>query len=277
MTIGVDLGGTNIRAGIKSGGHITARLHTKLEQTSSLDYTLKQLIDTIRPLIAPSINGIGVAVPSVVDTKNGIVYNVVNIPSWEKVELKSILENTFDLPVFIDNDANCFAWGEYLFGEAKGHSHVVGLALGTGLGAGIIIDGKVYTGNNSGAGELAYLPYLDKDFEFYCSSSFFSNLYHTTAFDTYQKALAGDRHALNTWTEFGKHIGNAIKAIVYTYDPAIVVLGGSIVKAYDFFSNDMTKTLHTDFHFPESLKKLKVIVSTNDNITLLGAGSLARD
>jgi glucokinase len=273
-TIGVDLGGTNIRAGIKIDGDIIQRQHTLLEKTASLDHTLGQLIDTIRPLVHSEVKGIGVAVPSVVDTKKGIVYNVVNIPSWKKVELKDILEKTFNLPVSIDNDANCFALGEYLFGGAKNFQNAVGLAIGTGLGTGIIIDGRIYTGNNSGAGEIGYLPYLDRDFEFYCSSTFFSSLHHTTAYDAYNLAEEGDIASLHLWSEFGKHLGNALKAIVYTYDPGAIVLGGSISKGFQFFEKVMFNTLHHNFHFPQSLEKLQIIPSVNENITLLGAGAL---
>jgi glucokinase len=199
---------------------------------------------------------------------------VVNIPSWERVELKDILQKTFNLPVRIDNDANCFAWGEYLFGNAQHFRNAVGLAIGTGLGTGIVIDGKIYTGNNSGAGELGYLPYLDRDLEFYCSSTFFTKIHHTTAHELFQQADIGNSEALKLWSAFGQHLGNALKAVVYTYDPGVIVLGGSISKAFSFFQNEMLNTLHQNFHFPESLKNLKIVPSTNENITLLGAGAL---
>lgn len=274
-TIGVDLGGTNIRAAIKIENEIVHKQHTVLENTHSLDHTLEQLIGTIRPLVQDGVSGIGVAVPSVVDTSTGIVYNVVNIPSWQRVELKDILQRTFNLPVRIDNDANCFAWGEYLFGHAKHFRSAVGLAIGTGIGTGIIIKGKIYAGNNSGAGELGYLPYRDRDLEFYCSSTFFTKVHHTTGHELFQKANAGEPEALKIWTQFGDHLGNALKAVVYIYDPGIIVLGGSISKAFSFFQEAMLKSLHQNFHYPESLKNLQIAPSTNENITLLGAGALA--
>jgi glucokinase len=273
MTIGVDLGGTNIRAGIKTGHSIINRSQTVLENKHSLDHTLGQLIDLINPLVQPSVKGIGVAVPSVVDTKKGVVYNVVNIPSWERVELKDILEKKFALPVCIDNDANCFTLGEYLFGNTKPNSYMVGLVIGTGLGTGIMADGKIFAGSNSGAGEIGYIPYRDKDFEFYCSSSFFKECHNTTALAAYEQALRGDGEAIAIWKEFGVHLGNVVKAVVYTYDPEVIVFGGSIAKAYTLFENSMRQVL-MDFHFPESIKKLQLVRSTNENITLLGAAAL---
>jgi glucokinase len=276
MTIGVDLGGTNIRAGIKIEHSIINRLQTVLENKHSLDHTLGQLIDLIKPLVQPAVRGIGVAVPSVVDNIQGVVYNVVNIPSWERVELKNILEKKFAVPVCIDNDANCFTVGEYLFGNTKPCSYMVGLVIGTGLGTGIMVDGKIFAGSNSGAGEIGYLPYRDKDFEFYCSSSFFQECYNTTAHAVYEQALLSDGKAIAIWKEFGVHLGNAVKAVVYTYDPEIIVFGGSIAKAYSFFEKSMKQVL-MDFHFPESIKKLQLVRSTNENITLLGAGALVEE
>jgi glucokinase len=274
MKIGVDLGGSNIRSGIQVNGTIIERRHAALTNKDSLSNTLGQLIDNIRPLMQPSVEGIGIAVPSVVDVKNGIVYNVVNIPSWERVELRDILQKEFKVPVNIDNDANCFVLGEQLFGKAKSHQSVVGLVIGTGIGSGVITNGKLYTGSNCGAGEIGYLPYMDKDFEFYCSSNFFNAFHNTTAYDVHQHAVSGNKQALTIWAEFGTHLGNALKAIVYTYDPEVIVLGGSVTKAYNFFEQSMWESLRQNFHFPESLKKLKIEQSVDDNITLLGAASL---
>ena len=277
MTIGVDLGGSNVRAGIQIAGAITQRRHVALENKESLSSTLGQVIDNIRPLMQPSVKGIGIAVPSVVDVINGIVYNVVNIPSWERVELKDIIENTFNVPVKIDNDANCFDLGEYHYGVAKSYASVVGLVIGTGIGSGIILDDWLYAGSNCGAGEIGYLPYLDQDFEFYCSSNFFKLIHNTSAYETHLQALAGNKQALRVWSEFGVHMGNVIKAVVYAYDPEIIVLGGSIAKAFPFFEASIKEELHKKFHFPESIKRLKIVQSHDENITLLGAASLITD
>jgi len=273
MTIGVDLGGTNIRAGVSANGFITNRLHTTLKEKDSLSNTLGQVIDIIRPLIQPSLEGIGIAVPSVVDTENGIVYNVVNIPSWERVELKDILQKTFDVPVQVDNDANCFVLGEHQFGIAKSCRSMVGIVLGTGIGSGIIVDNKLYTGSNSGAGEIGYLPYLNHNIEYYCSSTFFSELHQTSAQEAHHDALKGDSQAVELWQQFGRHVGNAVKTVLYTYDPEVIVFGGSIAKAFTLFESSMRESLR-DFIYPESIKRLKIIQSDNENITLLGASAL---
>jgi glucokinase len=276
MTIGVDLGGTNIRAGIQTNGSIVQRRQATLENKDSMSDTLSQVIDNIKPLMQLGIQGIGIAVPSVVDTKNGIVYNVVNIPSWKKVELGDILQRTFAVPVKVDNDANCFTLGEHHFGLARSHASIVGLVIGTGLGSGIILDNRLYTGSNCGAGEIGYLPYLDHDFEFYCSGNFFSAVHNTSAYETNLQALGGSNVALRIWREFGVHMGNAVKSVVYAYDPEMIVIGGSVAKAFAFFEDSMRQELLRNFHFPESVKRLKIVQSCDDNITLLGAASLAK-
>jgi glucokinase len=274
MTIGVDLGGTNIRAGIREGDSIIKKAQTALKEKDSFESTLAQLFNLIRPLISNETQGIGIAAPSIVDTPNGIVYNVVNIPSWQKVELKSILEEEFKLPAAVENDANCFVLGEHHHGKAKGFANVVGITLGTGVGSGVIVDNKIFSGKNGGAGEVGYINYLDRDFEFYGGSFFFHEIHKVSARETYDKAMNRDTPALTIWNEYGVHIGNLIKTVVYAYDPEVVIFGGSIAKASAFFSASMLKTIKSDFHFPGSMAALKILFSDNEDITLLGASSL---
>jgi glucokinase len=275
MIIGVDLGGTNIRAGIISGDKVVSMKHSLLTHKDSLSATLDQLISTIEPLILHGIKGIGVGVPSVVDIEKGIVYDVVNIPCWKKVELKNILEAEFNIPVFINNDVNCFALGEHRFGQGKGYRSIVALALGTGLGAGIIINNSLYCGINCGAGEIGSLPYRDSNFEFYTSSMFFESVYSTSAFKAHQDSMDKINGSEIIWNAYGTHLGNVIKAVMYTYDPEVIILGGSISKAYPFFETAM-KVAMSDFQFPESLRRMKILRSQIDNIALLGAAALVK-
>ncbi|TLV00532.1 ROK family protein [Dyadobacter luticola] len=276
MNIGVDIGGTNIRAGIESGGYITWQNQMALENKHSLPSTLNQLMDLIRPFTKYPVKGIGIGVPSVVDVNKGIVYNVMNIPSWEEVALKEIVENEFNLPVSINNDVNCFILGEHRFGLAKKYSSVIGMAIGTGLGSGIIIDNHLYTGRNCGAGEIGMLPYKDSILENYVCNRFFEDSLGIDAFGAHEAALAGNKKAIEVWEEFGVHLGAVVKAIMYTYDPEAIVLGGSIAKANAFFQESMLASLK-DFAYPESLRHLTLLLSENENIALLGAAALLDD
>lgn len=275
MTIGVDLGGTNVRAGVELNGHIYHQQQALLKNKDSLQKTLIQLIELIQPLVKPDIKGIGIGVPSVVDIQRGIVFNVTNIPSWERVPLKDILEAEFKLPVFINNDVNCFILGEHQFGLVRGLNTVVGMSAGTGLGSGIIINNQLYHGNNCGAGEIGLLTYLDRNFEYYASGNLFEAIHHTTAAEAHENALKGDIQAMAFWKEFGFHLGQAVKTVVYTYDPEAIVIGGSVAKAFQFFAQSMYDSLE-DFTFPESIKRLKIYQSQNANIALLGAAALVK-
>ena len=273
MTIGVDLGGTNIRCGLVENGKVVAKLSEPCRSDRPENEVLEQLERLISRLIKPSVKGIGIGVPSVVDTQKGIVYNVVNIPSWEKVYLKDILEAKFNLPVFVNNDSNCFALGEYSCGIGKPFRNMLGVTLGTGVGAGVIINGELYNGSNTGAGEIGCMPYLEHSYEYYCGSSFFVEFHGLTGKEAAQAASAGDTRALKIWEEFGAHIGMLVQAILYAYDPEAIVFGGSIANAYPFFFGKMREAM-TGFYYPETLKKIQILISKQEDISLLGAAEL---
>jgi len=273
MRLGIDLGGTNIRVALCKEDEILVHKQHELVNKESLSDTIEQLIGLVRSVFRLEVKGIGIGVPSVVDIQKGIVYNVTHIPSWKKVELKDILQKEFNVPVYVNNDVNCFILGEYMYGAGKGYDPVVGLAIGTGLGSGIIIDGRLFIGANCGAGEVGPMPYMGKTLEYYVSGNFFKAFYNTTAREMAEKAYKGDSQATQAWEEFGRHMGNAVKIVAYAYDPQAIILGGSVSKAYSLFEKSMMASLQ-DFEFPESLKKLKIMVTTNPDITILGAASL---
>src|SRR6186713_192615 len=188
MIIGIDLGGTNVRAAIENDGLILNFRKESFNTKMSLDDTLTQLKEFIRPLVKNEVRGIGIGVPSVVDVKNGVVFNVTNIPAWKRVPLKEILEAEFRIPVCVNNDVNCFALGEHQFGTLKGMKNAVGVSIGTGLGSGIIINDNLFEGVNCGAGEVGLLPYLDHNIEYYASGNLFKVKFNTTAEEANRQA-----------------------------------------------------------------------------------------
>ena len=273
MTIGIDLGGSNIRCGLVDAGSVITRLSEPCRSDQPENVVLEQITGLIRRLFNPSVTGIGIGVPSVVDMQKGVVYNVANIPSWEEVHLKELLEAEFNIPVQVNNDANCFALGEHRCGAGKPYGNILGVTLGTGVGAGIIIDNKLYCGSNTGAGEIGCLPYLEHTLEFYCGSAFFVEYHHTTGKEALELAESGDANALKIWEEFGKHIGVLVKIILFAYDPDAIIFGGSITNAYSFFEEAMRKEM-ASFDYPETLKKIQILISTRDDISILGAAAL---
>jgi glucokinase len=274
--LGVDLGGTNVRAGVVKNGRLAAVVSSPIDSQGSQREVLQEIFGVIDPLIQKGLKGIGVGVPSVVDLKNGIIYDVVNIPSWKRVPLKAFLEKRYRLPVYINNDANCFAVGEKYFGRAKKYENVVGLIVGTGLGAGVIANGKLYSGANCGAGEFGMISYLEHNHEYYASGQFFKNVYKTSGRELFERAKSGDEEALRIFAEFGGHLGEAVKTILCAVDPDIIVLGGSISKAYRFFKQAMWASIRT-FVYSLVLKNIRIGASRIRNIAILGAAALYYD
>jgi glucokinase len=192
------------------------------------------------------------------------------------VHLKDILESRFNVKVYVNNDANCFAVGEKYFGTAKDYENIVGLILGSGVGAGIVFKGHLYSGTNCGAGEFGSLPYRNHDFEYYCSEGYFEEKYGINADVLYQRALQKDKIALAIYEQYGQDVGNVIKAIMFAADPEIIVIGGSMAKAFPFFENEMNRIVKT-FTYKHILNKLKIIKSENEDIAILGAAALFYD
>lgn len=274
--IGIDLGGSYIRgAEIKDNilSEVKSIPVSSLGTEKEVLYEIFQLTDQ---LMNSNIRGIGVGVPSVVDVEKGIIYDVQNIPSWREVPLKRYMEQRYHVPVLINNDANCFALGEKHFGQGKNYHSFIGLTIGTGLGAGIIIHNKLYAGPNCGAGEFGMVNYLDKYFEYYASGQFFKNIYHTDGNTIFQRASAGEGEALRIFEEFGVHLGNAIKMILYTYDPEIIIIGGAIKDAYPYYYESMWEEMR-HFGYPKSIEKFRIEVSELKNSGILGASGLCLD
>ena len=271
--VGIDLGGTSVDGGLISDGCIIKRVDYETKSAIGGDVTLNVLKNAINELINDQTIGIGIGVPSIVDRSKGIVYNVQNIAGWNEVHLKSILESEFEIPVEIDNDANCFAYGEKIFGSGKTLDNFVGVTLGTGVGAGIIQNNRLLTDANCGSGEFGELPYLQSKIEDYCASRFFINKTGKTGYELAKEALEGDEYAIECFCEYGTHIAYLIKAIVLVLDPQAIIFGGSISNSYNLFEKSVNNSLK-DFPYPKSIEKLKIIVSTQSESGILGAASL---
>jgi len=274
--VGVDLGGTNARAAVVHDQRLGEVSSIQINPQGSVDEVLDQLCSLIDRTDARSTDGIGIGVPSVVDVERGIVYDVVNIPSWKEVPLKSILERRYGVPVLVNNDANCFAVGEKYFGKGVGCRSLVGLILGTGFAGGVIVNDKLYAGKNCGAGEFGLIPYLDSIYEYYCCGQFFTRQFGQSGEEFYQKAAEGDEQALDVFGQFGRHLGEAVKTILYAYDPETIILGGSVRKAFAFFEQTMWESIR-DFAFPNSIKSLRIDVSELEHVAILGAAALHYD
>jgi glucokinase len=271
--IGIDLGGTNLRAGVVSEGVLQPVISRAIYGHETQGKVLDQIFNVVDEIINNEVAAIGMGVAGLVDPSSGILYDAVNIPSLSKMDLRSVLEQRYNIPVKIENDANCFTLGEFYFGGAKSYDSVVGLTIGTGLGTGIIANGKLFTGKHGGAGEFGMISYLDKNIEYYVSGRFFEHMYRLKGEDVHKRALAGDTEAIGMYGEFGRHLGEAIKLILYALDTECFVIGGSLKTAFPFYSQSMWDTV-AGFEYKRIVSTLKIEASSLANSNLLGAAAL---
>jgi glucokinase len=275
--IGVDLGGTKVAAGRIDGEELSKVIYKLIPAKSDDPRDIIDVIITvIEQLFDEHVLGIGIGIPGLVDREEGIVNDVQNIPSWKEVHLKNILETHFQVPVYLDNDANCFALGESRFGKGKGENDFVGITLGTGMGGGIIKDGFLLSDAHCGSGEFGNIPYLDSIYEDYCSGKFFVKQFGHKGEELAEAAAEGDQFALRAFDEFGRHLANAIKTIKLAVDPRKVIIGGSVAQASKYFKTSMWASV-LDFPFPRAMRDFDVLFSDVKHIAVLGAASLYLD
>jgi len=274
--IGIDLGATNIRVGLVEDRELVDVQQAPTPADGSAEEVLEQIYALLDRMPLDRVASIGAGVPSVVDVTAGVVYDVQNIPSWQEVPLGPFLEDRYDVPAVLQNDANCFALAEYHFGSGRGRSPMVGLILGTGFAGGIVLDGELFSGHNCGAGEFGTAPYRDSIYEHYCAGLFFEREYGLTGEEAFERATDGDEEAQAMFEEMGTHLGRAIKSVLYAVDPAQIVLGGSVRRAYPFFEEAMWEEIET-FAFSRALDNLTLDVSELGHAGILGAAALGFD
>ena len=274
--IGVSISGKVLMAGKVKGGKIENSLSRRINNKASEDEVLAEVFDIINQVKDDEVAGIGIGVPSLVDVDKGIVYRVQNIPSWREVHIREILESHFGLKVYVNSDANCFAIGEMYFGRTAGYENSVGLILGAGVGAGIIFKGHLYSGTNCGAGEFGDIPYRDENYEFYLNDAYFEYKYGLSANTLLKRANKKDKIALAIYEQYGYDLGNLIKTVLFAVDPGIVVVGGSLSRAFPYFEKSMAEKIAT-FPYKHAVNKLMVVPSEQEDIAVLGAAALYFD
>jgi len=275
--VGVDLGGTKVNAGLVIGSSVRKSFKSILsfnDTSTSVDVVISNISDAIGRVFEDGVEGIGIGVPSIVNRKEGTIYDAQNITSWKEVALGPILQKKFGVPVFLDNDANCFAIGERFYGKGQKYENFVGLTIGTGLGGGIINGGYLLKDENCMSGEFGELYYLDSKAEDYCSGHFFREKYHLDGADLYKNAENGDKEALKIFAEFGYHLGRVIKMIITSIDPQAIVIGGSIVGSRKFFETSMRAEIKK-FTYARASEKLIIEFSENAvDAPVLGAAAV---
>jgi len=280
FSIGIDLGGTNLKIGLvdKQGMVVCSKTFPVGISSSSSDI-IEAITLTIEGLCAKfkisckDLQGIGIGVPGLIDARNGIIHYLVNIPSIKNFPIKKILEKKIKTKVFIDNDVNAIVLAEYRYGAGKGCKNLVCVAIGTGVGSGIIIDGKLYRGTHLGAGEIGHISINEKGplcncgshgcLEQYIGNSAISRLTadmlkkhkgrtlirkiaqnnKITPKHVYLAAKKGDKLAREIWGKVGFYLGSALADVINLIDPDKIIVGGGVSGAWVFIKDDMNKTV----------------------------------
>ncbi len=278
--IGIDLGGTNIKAGlVTKKGRIIKDCETATEAEKGTRTVVNNIISAINEVKSGKVSGIGIGSPGPMDYKNGIIANPVNLP-FRNVPLKKVMQKKFSLPVFLDNDANCFALGEAIFGAGKKYQNVVGITLGTGVGGGIIIDKKIYHGRGNAA-ELGHMTIKfdgfkarsgnNGDIEEHVSARGVRRIFGSSnPYLIYKLAEKGNKKAIKTFEEMGFYLGVGLTNIIYAFDPDIIVVGGKISNSWKFFSKAMHNTIKERYF----AAPCRIVKSNLKDAGVLGAAAL---
>ena len=262
-TIGIDLGATFVKMGlIDDLGKVYFRRKIETVLSSNRASLIEAVISNIRDIIeisGKSVSGVGIGVPGPVDSKKGIVHYFPNIKGWEEVPLKSILEKKLGLRVELDNDVNAMTLGEFVFGAGQGCNNLVCLTLGTGVGGGIIIDGKLYRGGSMCAGEIGHMPinetgpkcncggiaclerYIGNKYILERAKKVFGNNITLEALTSLAKF--GNKKAIAIWVDVAEKLSVAIAGVVNLLNPDKIVIGGGVSKAGEFILNPLRKEL----------------------------------
>ncbi len=193
---------------------------------------------------------VGMGSPGPLDTRNGRLLAVDNLPHLAGFDMAGFIQREFGAPLYMENDANCFALGEAMQGAGRGKPIVVGVTLGTGFGCGIVINGKILTGVTDNAGEVAYCPVSGGTFDEMLSGGGVQRFYTRITGkeapppkEIGEMAERSDAEALATWYHYGVAVGTALGTISAVLDPSIVVLGGSVARRLPLFRQPLETKL----------------------------------
>ncbi len=242
IIIGIDLGGTKIAAAAADEcGCILSEIIVPTEARKGKKQVIHNIVKAVECLsrsMKAKIEKIGIGVPGPIDFNTGMVMDPPNLPGWKKVNLKAEISKFIRAPIFIDNDANCAALGEALFGAGINARDFIYITVSTGIGGGIIIDRKLYRGVSGSAGEFGHMiidPSGFKcgcgnkgDFEAMASGTSIKTRSGEDAMAIHIRAQQGDKKALKVVEETAKYLGIGIANLVNILNPELVIVGGGL-------------------------------------------------
>ncbi|MGD1816078.1 MAG: ROK family protein [Pleomorphochaeta sp.] len=274
--IGVDIGGTKTAIVVGSlNGEILKK--EKFPTPPTYRETLDLTFEIINKLIKEykNICSIGISCGGPLNSKKGIIISPPNLPSFVNVEIVKEFKEKFNIPTYLDNDANACALAEWKWGNGKGMDNIIFLTFGTGLGAGLILNGHIYSGINGNAGEVGHIRLSDHgplcyrkhgSFESFCSGSGISKLYQMkfneilSAKEICRRANLGDNKSLEVIDESATNLGKGLAIIVDMLNPECIIIGSIYSRDEQLFKEKMFEILNKEALI-ESLDNLKILPS----------------
>ena len=298
--LGIDIGGTKCAVSLGSAkGNV---IDKKSFPTEGPDASVKKLIELSSELInqhnACPI-AVGISCGSPLDPDRGIIQAPPNLPEWKNIHITEIFSESFGIPAFLDNDANAGALAEFLYGAGRGFSNIVFITFGTGCGAGLILNGKIYRGTNCYAGEIGHMRLAENgpvgynkagSMEGFCSGGGIAQLAEierekfkgTTALpsgasakDIAEAASAGDALALHIMELSGGYLGKGLAYLIDIINPQRIIIGSIFTRCEKLLRPSMEKVLKEEC-LPQSLAVCKVVpAALGEKIGDLAAMSIA--
>ncbi len=287
--IGVDIGGTKCAITLGNGeGKILQKIYF---ETTTVSETIDNIIARVREL--GNCAAIGISCGGPLDSQTGVIMSPPNLPGWDNIPIVSILNKEFPTPVFLQNDADACALAEWKFGAGVGTDNMIFCTFGTGLGAGLILNGSLYTGASNMAGELGHIRLAEHgpvgygkagSFEGFCSgggiaqigaevarellqqgkeASFcvnYEELNEITAKKIAMCATAGKEDALEVYRICGRMLGKGLAMVIDLLNPEKIVLGSIFVRAGEYLIPEMEKVLKREC-LVQSLAACRVVPS----------------
>lgn len=259
--IGVDIGGTktSVCLGDATGAVLSKRKFPTQETYETVLFDIASAIEKIISFTdVRTIKAIGVSCGGPLDRDKGVILSPPNLPSWDHVPVTDILSHTFAIPAYLENDANACALAEWYWGNGRGFSHLLFLTFGTGLGAGLILNGKLYAGASSLAGEVGHVRIAEDgpfcygkrgSWEGYCSGAGLSELYRQkkgislSGKDICNAAKEGDPIAGEIVHISATYLGRGIAMLIDIFNPECIIIGSIFSRDEQLFRPGMEREL----------------------------------
>src|SRR5258706_1640687 len=279
FSIGVDLGGTNLRiAAVSRDGQLLEKVTLGTKVALGRDHVINEMCDAIQRLSskyeeAGKLLGAGIGIPGIIDMQTGMLRKSANLPGWEEYPVRAEIERRLGARVVLENDANVAALGEQWLGAARGVRNMAVVTLGTGIGGGIVVGGKIWHGMNGMAGEFGHVTLEPEGHPCGCGNHGCAEQYasasaivrmareaiasgEASAFAAaastdpefgakaiYNLAIQGDQHARRSFRSFGRYLGILLAGLINVLNLDMFVIGGGVSSAWDAYAPNMFEEL----------------------------------